>query len=174
MFQLKSIEGIVHKIIGNNIQNFPKSIDFPFSALYKKVITTIKTIEISSECILYNSVEANNATKEFSDKSYWKENITTNEIKEYWFIGNNAQGDLWVMDKINKVYFYDHDLEEMAKENFIDFNIDFGQWLQFAYLNKELDQIIDGGKYKKNITEEYKKGLMKISKELLENYPFEI
>jgi hypothetical protein len=108
------------------------------------------------------------------DKNYWIKNITDEEIKKYWFIGQNGQGDYWIMDINNKIYFYDHNLEEIGKHNFIDLNIDFGQWLQFAYLNKELDKIYDENKYNKTIGKEYFKKLKELSKELMENYPFEI
>ena len=176
MFVIESVDDIKNKLWENSIQinNFQKSITFPFSEIYKEIVTNIKTTEISSECTLYNSVESTNATKEFSDKDYWNNDIADKEINEYWIIGHNGQGDLWIMDINNKVYFYDHDLEEMSKENFIELGIDFGQWLQFAYLNKELDKIYDEDKYNKEIGKEYMQKLKEISKELMENYPFEM
>ena len=176
IFELKSVENIKQEIIGESskIFNFPKSVTFPFDDLYKQVVTKIKTLHISSECILYNSVEANNETKEFSDKSYWNENITEEEIKNYWIIGQNGQGDLWIMGIDNRIYFYDLDTEELSKQNFTELNIDFGQWLQFAYLNKQLDAIYNEDKYNEMIGKDYKEKLMEISKELLENYPYDI
>jgi hypothetical protein len=41
-------------------------------------------------------------------------------------------------------------------------------------LNKELDKIYDENKYNKKIGKEYMEKLKEISKELMENYPFEI
>jgi hypothetical protein len=163
MFTLKSIENIKNEIIRGNIQtrNFPKSITFPLDELYKEIVTKIKTTEISSECILYDSIESNNITNELSDKNYW-------------VIGQNGQGDYWIMDINHKIYYYNHDIEEIIKENFVDLNITFGKWLQFAFLDKELDKIYDENKYNKNVGKEYMEKLKEISLELNKNYPFEI
>jgi hypothetical protein len=152
--------------------NFPKSIIFPFDELYKEVVTKIRTTEISSECILYNSVDSANITKAYSDEDYWSKNVDKDGIKNYWFVGQNGQGDYWIMDIKGKIYFYDHDNEEIDVEKIIDLNIDFGKWLQYAYLRKELDKIYFANKYNAIIGKEYKEGLKKISKELFANYPF--
>lgn len=53
------------------VQNFSKAIDFPFPENYKNIVTRIKTIEISADCILYNSDEAVNETNEFESDDYW-------------------------------------------------------------------------------------------------------
>jgi hypothetical protein len=113
MFIIESIENIKVKLLDKNIQtnNFSKSITFPFDELYKEIVTKIKTTEISSECILYNSVEASNMTKIYSEDDYWNENVDKNNIKNYWFIGQNGQGDYWIMDKDGEIYFYDHNNE---------------------------------------------------------------
>ena len=176
MFTIKSIEEIKDEILDGKTQimNFPKSVSFPFDRLYKEIVTKIKTIEISSECILYNSVYAANMSNAYSDADYWSKNTDKDNIKNYWFIGQNGQGDYWIMDRNGKIYFYDHDNEEIDIEKIIDLNIDFGKWLQYAYLNKELDEIYFENKYNQNIGEEYMKKLKDISQELSENYPFEI
>jgi hypothetical protein len=174
MFTIKSLEEIKKEIIWENIQtvNFPKSINFPFGGLYKEIVAKIKTTEISSECILYDSVDSVNMTKAYSDEDYWSKNIDKDGIKNYWFIGQNGQGDYWIMDINGKIYFYDHNNEEIDVEKIINLNIDFGKWLQYAYLNKELDKIYFENMYTEEIGKEYKEGLKKISTELFENYPF--
>ncbi|MDR0434122.1 MAG: SMI1/KNR4 family protein [Gracilibacteraceae bacterium] len=178
MFRIKSIEEIKKELFGANAQvmNFPKAINFPFDELYKEIVTKIKTTEISSECILYNSVYSANMTKAYADEDYWSKNTVNaaeDAVRNYWFIGQNGQGDYWIMDINGKIYFYDHDNEEIDVEKIINLNIDFGKWLQYAYLNKELDEIYFGNKYNETIGEEYKKKLKEISKELFENYPFD-
>ncbi|MHC6202949.1 SMI1/KNR4 family protein [Breznakiellaceae bacterium SP9] len=176
MFTIETIENIKKKLVQNNTQvtNFPKSIDFPFDELYKEIVTKIKTIEISAECVLYDSVYSMNMSKAYSDEDYWSKNTDKDNIKNYWFIGQNGQGDYWIMDENGKIYFYDHDNGEIDIEKIIDLNIDFGKWLQYAYLNKELDKIYYENKYNEKVGNEYKNKLKEISNELLENYPFEI
>jgi hypothetical protein len=176
MFAIESVETIKEELIKGKTQkiNFPKSVIFNFSELYKDIVTKIKTMEISSECILYNSVESYNVTKEFSNKDYWKKNISDEEIQNYWIIGQNGQGDLWLMDINDRIYFYNHDLEEMCKENFTELDIDFGEWLQYAYLNRELDKIINDNQYNEKIGKEYMEKIKDVNKILFENYPFRI
>ena len=176
MFVIESIEKIKNQLIDEKMQkiNFPKLVNFIFDELYKEIVTKIKTIKISSECVLYNSVESYNTTEEFSDRDYWNKNISEDEIKNYWIIGENGQGDYWIMDSANKIHFYDHDLGEMCKENFTELNINFTQWLQFAYLNKELDKKITENEYTEKIGMEYMEKIKEIDKKLFENYPFKI
>ncbi|WP_027383413.1 hypothetical protein [Epilithonimonas caeni] len=163
-------------LVENSIKhNFPKTVNYKFDTLYSEIVTQIKTIEISSECILFNSVEAHNTTKEFSDKIYWTENITSAEIENFWFFGQNGQGDFWLFDKNNRILFYDHNQEELNPINFINLGINFQQWLQFSFLNKQLDEIYDTiGELDNQTKIEFKKQLHSIDENLLENYPFEI
>jgi hypothetical protein len=174
MFTIKSIEEIKNEIIDEKTQitNFSKSINFPFDELYKEIATKIKTIEISSKCILYNSVYSTNMSKAYS--GCWSKNTDKDNIKNYWFIGQNGQGDYWIMDENGKIYFYDHDNEEIDIEKIIDLNINFGKWLQYAYLNKELDKICYENKYSKDIEKEYMEKLKEISEELMKKYLFKI
>jgi hypothetical protein len=175
MFTIKDIKEIRDEIINgkNQIINFSKTVNFPFSELYKEIVTKIKTIEISSKCILYDFIYAMNISKAYSDADYWNKDTDKDNIKNYWFIGQDTQGDYWIMDENGKVYFYNHDNDD-GMEKIIDLNIDFEKWLQYAYLNKELDKIYYENKYNKNIGKEYMRKLKEISKELCKNYPFEL
>ncbi|WP_134142012.1 hypothetical protein [Flavobacterium sp. S87F.05.LMB.W.Kidney.N] len=76
MLKIKSIQDIQNDLLINKkgIRNFPKSTSFPFDALYLDIVTQIKTVEISSECILLDSVHSYNENKEFTDPEYWKDN----------------------------------------------------------------------------------------------------
>jgi hypothetical protein len=170
MFSLKSLEAIKGELAGANspIRNFPKSITFPFADLYQEIVTKIKSSTISSECILYDSDYAYNITV-----SYWNDSEGAG-LKNYWFIGQNGQGDYWVMDRNGEIYFYDHGADEAEKNNFVCLHINFGQWLQFAYLNKALDEIYFAGKYNEKTRKDYAVKLGEISKGLLGNYPFEL
>jgi len=176
MLNLTNIKVIEGKLLTkhNPRINFPKKITFKFPNNYEDIVTNIKTIEISAECILYNSVESVNVTKEFSNSDYWNRDFKIEKIKDYWFFGANGQGDLWIMNKENRIYFYDHNKGEISEENLIDLNINFGEWLQFAFLNKQLEEIDLNNNLTQEIKEIYKLKIRELSSKLAENYPFEI
>ncbi|WP_051892871.1 hypothetical protein [Flavobacterium reichenbachii] len=157
-----------------SVRNFPKSVSFPFDPFYIEIVTHIKTIEISSECILFDSVRSFNETKEFAYANYWSENAKET-IEKFWFFAQNGQGDYWLFDDKHKVYFYDHNHEEVSIQNFMYLGLNFEKWLQFAYLNKQFDQYYDAEEeISEEIKTEYKNKLREISISLLDNYPFEI
>jgi hypothetical protein len=175
MFEIKPIEKLKHELLTQKqqLRNFPKSAQFLFDNLYNEIVTQIKTIEISAECILLDSVQSFNENKEFSNAKYWKANLTNEEISSYWFFANNGQGDLWLFDKENNIHFYDHDQEEMSPENFLDTGLNFEKWLQFADINNQLDTLlINQDKIDKHLIVEYEEKLKEISITLLTNYPF--
>lgn len=176
MFAILPIEHIKEKLLlhKQSIRNFPKEVFFPFVELYQEIVTQIKTVEISAECILFDSVRSFSETKEFADADYWSENAKET-INKFWFFAQNGQGDYWLFDDKHKVYFYDHNQEEMSIQNFTDLGLNFEKWLQFAYLNKQLDEIYETeDKISKEIKTEYKQTLQAISSLLLENHPFKI
>ncbi|MDR6923706.1 MULTISPECIES: hypothetical protein [Chryseobacterium] len=141
-----------------NPQNFPKTITFPFSEQYKNLVTPIRTIEIASETILYNAVEAVSENKE-------------SEWKDYWCFAGNGQGDRWFLNKENSIFFYDHD----ASDELLPMEINFGQWLQMAYIIHQLDDCYD--EYEiipQLIKETFYKTLNNIGPGLGERYPFTV
>lgn len=177
MLKLTDIETIKRKLLAkdnNPKRNFPKKIEFEFPEDYRMLVTNIKTVEISSECILFDSVESVNSTKEFSDLDYWNKDFNVENIKKYWFFGANGQGDLWIMHRENRIYFYDHNEGEISEKNLIDLNINFEEWLKFSFLNKKLEKIDLNGNLTQEIKEIYKSKLKELSNELSEKYPFEI
>lgn len=127
-FKILTIEEMETEVLKEKkaLQNFPKTTDFPFSELYRKLATQIKTMEIASEAILYNSGDAFNENKEFV-------------LKEYWCFAGNGQGDRWFFDKSGNVFFYDHDYDESLEA----MDINFEQWLQMAFVIKQLDDYYD-------------------------------
>lgn len=138
------------------VQNFPKVIDFPFSENYKRLVTQIKTTEISSETILYNSVDAVNENKEFN-------------LPEYWCFAGNGQGDRWFLDRDQKVFFYDHDDDGKLKP----MHIDFEEWLQMAFIIGQLDDCFDQYDHiPELVRQEFYKTLNTIHPTLSDVYPF--
>ncbi len=176
MLNLRHIEVIKNELLAahNVTINFPKKITFEFPESYKKIVSNIKTTEISAECILFNSVKSVNESKEFADIDYWSKEFEIDQIKDYWFFGANGQGDLWILHKNDSVFFYDHAKGKISQENLIDLEMSFEKWLQFAFLNKQLEEIDNNQALTLEIKNRYKAKLLKISTGLAKNYPFEI
>ena len=176
MLHIIGIETIKRELLSANSTtvNFPKKTTFEFPDNYKKVVTKIKTKELSAECILFDAVKSVNETKEFSDVDYWSENMAAEKIKDYWFFGANGQGDSWVFHNSDKVLFYDHNKGELGIDNLVDLVLNFDQWLQFAFLNKQLEDAYHNDSLTLALKNDYKSKLSELSTGLLENYPFEI
>lgn len=155
-------------------RNFPKSVERLFDPLYLEMVTQIRTIELSSECILFDSVEAVNTNKAFHDLDYWNKGYTSQDIREYWFFSANGQGDLWLFNDQNKVYFYDHNLAVFCKENFVFLDVDFSKWLQFADIQQQFEQLDGIDALTETIKKTYQNMLTQLSNALGHNYPFEI
>jgi len=139
-------------------QNFPSVVSFPFPVLYKTLVTTIPTVTLSSEAILYGSVEASLENK-------------TSDHPSYWIFAGNGQGDRWLMDEKGQVFFGDHDVCPMQLH---PLNIDFQQWLQLAFLTQQLDNWYEGEYEIKHIHSAFNHALNQIHPQLAEHYPFEI
>ncbi|WP_324023482.1 hypothetical protein QSV08_11595 [Maribacter sp. BPC-D8] len=176
MLKILNIETIKKELLSANSTtvNFPKKTTFEFPDNYKNVVTKIKTKELSAECILFDAVKSVNETKEFSDVDYWSENMAAEKIKDYWFFGTNGQGDSWVLHSSDKVLFYDHNKGELGIDNLVDLELNFDQWLQFAFLNKQLEDAYHNDSLTLALKNDYKSKLSELSTGLLENYPFEI
>lgn len=157
-FILPALTAIENEILKEKsaVQNFPKVIAFHFSENYKRLVTQIKTTEISSETILYNSVEAVNENKEFN-------------LPEYWCFAGNGQGDRWFLDRDQKVFFYDHDDEGKLKP----MHINFEEWLQMAFIISQLDDCFDQYDHiTESVRQEFYKALNTIHPALSDVYPF--
>lgn len=107
MLSIRPIADIKVDLLVNHevFRNFPTLLNFPFGDLYREIVTRIKTVEISSECILFDSVRSYNETMGFADPGYWLADSLSEEIAEFWVFGQNGQGDLWLFDKEERVYF---------------------------------------------------------------------
>ncbi|TDQ06235.1 SMI1/KNR4 family protein [Pedobacter metabolipauper] len=177
MLTVRPIDDIVKAHLSDRhaVRNFPKSLHFSFDKSYIDIVTQIRTTEISSECVLFDSVQSVNETKEFSDPDYWIENYAKGEIDQFWIFGQNGQGDLWLLDFDHKIYFYDHNKEQMCKDNFVELDLNFEKWLQFSDLNKQLDYIYNTeNEISEHYKAEFREKLNEISSTLLAKYPFDI
>jgi len=182
---LKTIEQIKDEIFGENKEAaqttpFHETIDFTFSELYKEIVTNINPTNISSRCELYNSTYSTDITEIFYDVD-WIKNEYKKKIKDYWFIGEDNSSDYWIMDKNGKIFYWESGgyKKKYTLENIMDVNINFQQWLQFAYIDKDIEEILenlfDSGMDEANYAllenefkEKYKNKVQEISKELYE------
>ncbi|WP_213278788.1 SMI1/KNR4 family protein [Chryseobacterium indologenes] len=138
------------------LQNFSKTISFPFSERYRNWVTQIPTAEISSETILYNSVEAVNENKEF-------------DFTDYWCFAGNGQGDQWFLNTDDQVFFYNHDYDEKLEP----MNINFEEWLQMAFVIRQLDMYFDEyDNIPESVQQEFYKTLNRLHPTLSNIYPF--
>lgn len=157
-FTLLTLEEISSKILKEKtpLQNFPKTMTFPFSERYKNWVTQMNTTEISSETILYSSVDAVNENKEFV-------------LPNYWCFASNGQGDRWFFNTEDQVFFYDHDYDEKLEP----MNINFEEWLQMAFIVGQLDVYFDEyDTIPKSIKQEFFQILNRIHPTLSDKYPF--
>ena len=152
---LVEIESEILKV-KNPVQNFSKTILFPFSERYRNWVTQIPTAEISSETVLYNSVEAVNENKEFA-------------LTDYWCFAGNGQGDRWFLNTDDQVFFYNHDYDEKMEP----MNINFEEWLQMAFVIRQLDMYFDEyGNIPEPVQQEFYKTLNRLHPALSDIYPF--
>ncbi|MDR6466107.1 hypothetical protein [Chryseobacterium sediminis] len=152
---LAEIESEILKV-KSPLQNFSKTISFPFSERYRNWVTQIPTAEISSETILYNSVEAVNENKEF-------------DLTDYWCFAGNGQGDRWFLNTDDQVFFYNHDYDEKLEP----MNINFEEWLQMAFVIRQLDMYFDEyDSIPEPVQQEFYKTLNRLHPTLSDIYPF--
>ena len=156
-FHINTAQKIEKELLENKVttQNFPKIIDFPFPESYRNLVTQIKTTELSSDCILYNSVEAINETNEF-------------DADTYWCFGGDGQGNRWLFDKNGYVFYYDHDYDE----GFDAIEITFEQWLQMANLCQQMDEYLDNDSFNRSQKQEFIEALNETHPNLSENFPY--
>ena len=159
-FLISSLEEIYDVLLYPNSGNkqFSKSEAFTFPTGYSKVVAAIKTTEISTETILFDVAEAQLDNRDFENKAYWS-------------FAANGQGDRWMLDENNAVYFYDHNDDE----DFLDMQISFEQWLQMAFLIQQLDAFLElHDNISPSLEKAFNDSLNSIHPMLSENYPFEI
>ncbi|SUJ28425.1 Uncharacterised protein [Sphingobacterium spiritivorum] len=175
MLTLRSAAQIKQDILsqGNALSTFPQSVDFPFVLSYTDLVKQIRTSDISSECRLFDAAEAWKETRAFADPGYWPETYTRQDIDRFWIFGQNGQGDLWLFDREQKLYFYDHNQGQMGLNNFVELHIDFDSWLQYADLNRQLDEIYNReGEINEACKDDYTRKLQHMGSALLQLFEF--
>ena len=134
---------------------------------YLLFITKYQGVEIIPDISLFNYEEALNENR------YLECNYP--EISRYfWSIGQAGQGDEWFLNKIdNTIFHYNHDTGEYTKSGFTNLGIDFSQFIQLAFLYRDLEHLLDEGEtLTDNIKTEFINSVNSISNNLFNAYPF--
>lgn len=92
----------------------------------------------------------------------------------FWSIGQAGQGDEWFLNKIdNTIFYYNHDTGEYTKSGFTNLGIDFSQFIQLAFLYRDLENLLDEGEIlTDNVKTEFINSVNSISNNLFNVYPF--
>jgi hypothetical protein len=92
---------------------------------------------------------------------------------DYWLFARTGQGDEWfVRGKDNKIFFYNHDVEDYEINGFLNMQIDFTQFLQMSFLVKELEDISEQDELLDIHKKAFILSLNAIQKSLFINYPY--
>ena len=92
----------------------------------------------------------------------------------FWSIGQAGQGDGWFLNKIdNTIFHYNHDSGEYTKSGFTNLGIEFSQFIQLAFLYRDLEHLLDEGEtLTDNVKAEFINSVNSISNNLFNVYPF--
>ncbi|WP_333862751.1 hypothetical protein [Sphingobacterium sp.] len=94
-----------------------------------------------------------------------------------WIFGRSGQGDEWFISKENgTVWFYDHDRGAYSDlGHFVDFNISFLEFLQLAFLYRDLENLLDeqDDEINEQNSTDFKEKINSIESNLFELYPYQ-
>jgi hypothetical protein len=94
---------------------------------------------------------------------------------QVWIIGTSGQGDGWFVERNRKnVLFYDHNLGEYESVlPFRDFGISFSEFIQAAFILRELETKLYDEEVEPGIVEHvFKKSMSGVSGTFMELYPY--
>ena len=134
---------------------------------YLLFITKYQGVEIIPDISIFNYEEALNENR-YLESHY-------PEISRcYWSIGQAGQGDGWFLNKIdNTIFHYNHDTGEYTKSGFTNLGIGFSQFIQLAFLYRDLEHLLDEGETLTDIIKtEFINSVNSISNKLFNVYPF--
>ncbi|OSI08073.1 hypothetical protein [Neisseria canis] len=136
--------------------------------LYLLFLSEFEGLQISSSIFIFGYEKALNENR-YLEKNY------PECSEQFWVIGAAGQGDEWFINKSNYlIYYYDHDLGEYENSAFDCLNISFLQFLQLAYLYKELEDYQDNHYDLNSETQlQFINAVNMLHKNLFDIYPFE-
>lgn len=136
-------------------------------SFYLSILAKCKNMEITPDIRIFGYEEA------LKENRYLSSNYP-NIAQRLWIIGDTGQGDSWFLDKEKGcILFYDHNQGEYSNiKQFICLNISFFEFLQMAFLYKELEYCIKENTIDKNKMTAFKEAIDSIEHNLYELYPF--
>lgn len=177
---------VFHVINTNNIMKKIKTLAELFDSFAKRnnEVKSLTKVPISDETYLlfiskYKSSEIVpdivllDFESSLRDNKYMSDNYS--EIsKSFWKIGDSGQGDEWFISvQTERIFFYDHNQGEYEKvSQFDNFKITFYEFLQMAFLIREIEFLL----LKRNPTDkdiqEFISQMNSISTDLYYKYPY--
>lgn len=141
-----------------------------FNDFYSYFLSTYTDVEITPDINIFSY---ENAIKE---NKYIEENYP--DVADVLFIiGTTGQGDSWFINKKNgNILFYDHNQGEYSgHDSFIDLNISFMEFLQMAFLYRDLEKLLDNqdDEIEDQQINNFKETLNSIKSDLYQLYPFQ-
>lgn len=172
-----SIENDVHQILKQlkqRTQTIKLTEDVPQDLIYMTFLNQCADTEITPDIVMLGF---EHSCKENKYLAQHYPEIT----KQVWMIAETGQGDTWFLDRTSlEVLFYDHDQGEYeAPEQFESMKINFAQFLQFAWLLRDHERLLDQYDQRKQVLSEQEyadliQNIQCIHPDLLDNFPFQL
>lgn len=168
MFKKKITEQDIFEVFekrAHEIKRFDKLP--PLDSFYLSLLAKCNKMEITPDIRLFGYEEA------LQENRYLNSHYP-DIAQRLWIIGDTGQGDSWFLDKEKGcILFYDHDQGEYSNmQQFICLEISFFEFLQMAFLCKEVEYYITENTMDTNKMEAFKKAIDSIKDNLYELYPF--
>lgn len=127
-----------------------------------------QTREICGDIRAFDAATAASTSNEYHDHGYWVEL----EVDKRWLvIGDNDQGDHWLLGPDGEVWFFDHNYGERAAELFEPLEISVTEWLMLGHLlaRRERQPVAS-----QHDADRFAAALDAISPGLAERWPYEL
>lgn len=140
----------------------------PLDKPYQSFLSTYEGMEITPDLIIFGYEEA-------LGENRYLESDYPDISKKLWIIGSTGQGDNWLIDREDgRVLFYDHNQGEYSgMEQFVRLHISFMEFLQMAFLYRDLEEALDEKESLDQAEmENFRKAVNEIHAALFKTYPF--
>jgi hypothetical protein len=140
------------------------------NSFYLSFLAKYEGVEITADIAVFSYEEA------LKENNYLETNYPGISLV-LWIFGRTGQGDEWFISKENgTVSFYDHNRGAYSDlGHFVDFNISFLEFLQLAFLYRDLENLLDeqDDKIYEQDGADFKEKINSIKSNLFELYPYQ-